>query len=369
MKIKNIKIIGFIILAIAFMVSGFFIAKYLDSRTAAPKDRMIKDQNTQTVIDVGLNEHGLSVNLKSAFFKLNKTNGYIEFNNNDIEYVDRFEVLDNSTMFTGYTKNLEGQRIEYIGINPMEFSEISEEEIVELLEHREKELKVIEKDNEIETDDYTVREYYTASSLFGEGYAIDYELTTIENKSSMEENRNFTSNRIKFNNSDNTDLILNIDGIGTVNIDKLSILNGHSGASYVSTYGILNIIDTSTIDPVIFISAMDNPNLNNNVFKLDRYKDYNNVYIDEYFDDNSDFGFGGFAIMTEYGMYYFKISEYLDNTSEIMDEILALFNIKADDDMIYTGYEDYIDMKYEDVQAMAEQMMQDEENGESGNTD
>lgn len=124
---------------------------------------------------------------------------------------------------------------------------------------------------------------------------------------------------------------LTIDGIGTYNVNELRILNSNCGILYSALQNIVYLWNQDKEETAVFISGIDNVNLNNLHENLIRYNDYNNVYIDRGFRNNTQWGVGTFAIQTMNGTYSFKINESILNHQEVMGEILRWLQIKPED--------------------------------------
>ena len=355
---NGLKIFATVVACIILVAIGFCVAKYLDNKPSIPNDKLMSEL-PGTLIKVKLNGDYLEVTPISAVARLNKISTQFQIDKSDVDVFDSFEFVNNSALISGFNTDMDRQYIEYIGSNRQQFGDITVDDIDRLINNKSKNIEKIEKSNTYEPDpektadnaegnnaEGNLSEQYSVESLYGEGYRIHYSLMYENDRENAEKD---SVNYINFSKNHNHSFILDIDGIGEVELNNLSILHNKIGVAYNNMYNMLNIINTETGSVALFITSMNNRALANTVYTLDRYNDYNNVYIDEYFDDDSNYGFRSFTIMTNSGMYYFKLGEDIENPRDIIDEILNLMGIKPEDEYIDTGAEDYISMDAEEL--------------------
>lgn len=380
---NGLKIFATVVACIILVAVGFCVAKYLDNKPSIPNDKLMSEL-PGTLIKVKLNGDYLEVTPISAVARLNKISTQFQIDKSDVDVFDSFEFVNNSALISGFNTDMDRQYIEYIGSNRQQFGDITVEDIDRLINNKSKNIEKIEKSNTYEPDpektadnaegnnaegnnaEGNLSEQYSVESLYGEGYRIHYSLMYENDRENAEKD---SVNYINFSKNHNHSFILDIDGIGEVELNNLSILHNKIGVAYNNMYNMLNIINTETGSVALFITSMNNRALANTVYTLDRYNDYNNVYIDEYFDDDSNYGFRSFTIMTNSGMYYFKLGEDIENPRDIIDEILSLMGIKPEDEYIDTGAEDYISMDAEELKKITEENMANTEGNTENNTE
>ena len=141
-----------------------------------------------------------------------------------------------------------------------------------------------------------------------------------------------------FEKKETNDIEVEINGLGNVRFGDIEEI-GKVGFSYSSLYGMLNIIDCNDYSVKLFITNMNNPNLGNSPVKLIQHSKYPNVYYDCEFYRADAYGYKSFAVMTEAGMYYFKMSEHTENETKFMTDILNEIGVSKDDDKIELPFE------------------------------
>lgn len=119
---------------------------------------------------------------------------------------------------------------------------------------------------------------------------------------------------------------------------KITDLNPNYSILYNAKHGMFFVYDNLNEVSVMYITHVNNVNLANAPEKLIPIEEYNNVYVDFGYRNKSDYGYGSFAVMTESGMYYFKVAEVVENPNEMVATVLDWLGVKAEDAKIEHGY-------------------------------
>lgn len=143
---------------------------------------------------------------------------------------------------------------------------------------------------------------------------------------------------IRFSDGNSSDIYLTLGDFGKLNINELSEIAGASGLLYSTSQNMIDLYNMDSKEVKVFITRMNNQYLGNVPDKLIA-TEYPNVYLDCGFRNNADFGYGGFAVMTNVGMIYFKISESVENPEQFKEEIINWLGVSTDDEKIDIPYE------------------------------
>ena len=329
---KVIIVILFILFAVAVVGCGFLTARWLDNRQLVPKNLISNSQNGTEV-------------------KVKLVNGYLDIEVVNIEIMGRtaainFKPSDKPSTIAGlniYKDNAyvdfeeEDYKTEkYIGNDPSILAEFDEEKIKEFDWNNTGKPKQITFKDRIETeDDVAINQLSVAGTLYKEGFSYYRHLVNGEYEAETYD----INPEIAYQKTYNPSKILDIEGIGKIDLNDLSYLKDKAAISFNLTYDMLYVFDESNDELNLAITCMGNPSLGNDPLKIVQHPDYNNVYYDVGYLNDADYGYRSFSVMTEAGMYYFKMGEYIENADKYMEEILSLMGISKDDEKIDIGYD------------------------------
>lgn len=138
-------------------------------------------------------------------------------------------------------------------------------------------------------------------------------------------------------NKDSKHLYVEIDGLGTYDLNQLSVLNGKAGV-YFGQDNVLRLYNFDEDNVYGYITNINNPYMMNKQDNLELVDGWNNLYYDKDKDNIEMMGYRGFGVQTSKGFYYIKMDE--EAPKELEKEIIELLGIKADDEKIKTIFED-----------------------------
>lgn len=140
------------------------------------------------------------------------------------------------------------------------------------------------------------------------------------------------------NNSDTQDnkkLYIEIDGLATLDLNQLSVLNGNAGI-YFGQDNVLRLYNFANDTVYGYITNINNQYMMNKPDNLERVDGWNNLYNDKDKDNIDMMGYRGFGVQTPKGFYYIKVDEKAPEGLE--DEIIEWLGIKADDLKLDTAF-------------------------------
>lgn len=227
----------------------------------------------------------------------------------------------------------------------------SESDIQSILDSKDGELNKTSENNGILVSE-------TVKSLYKLGYVYVRESILVPDKN-LEKNDDNTFKVIDYENPNNSITIatgikdamvfsrikddtvrkatLNLGSFGNLDLTKLPELGDNPGVLFKTTDSMVDLSNSTEKNVKVFISKMDNKLLGNTGEKLIP-TEYSNVYIDYGWQNAADFGYRSLAVMTNEGMYYFKISESIEDYEEFAKRLIEWLGVKKDDPKIEVPY-------------------------------
>ena len=240
----------------------------------------------------------------------------------------------------------------YMGKDPLKLGHFTTEEITKMCETKQGELRKSEQvastqdvtsededgnvttttvNGEILYVEEAIISNYAEGFTFVSAYSSDETVAKEKFESIYNEIKANTSYSKKFNGVTN----LNIKGFGDKRINEL---NPNYSVLYNAKHGMFFLYDNLNEVSLMYITHVNNGNLANAPEKLIPIEEYKNVYVDFGYRNKSDYGYGSFAVMTDAGMYYFKVAEAVENPDEMVATVLDWLGVKAEDEKIEHGY-------------------------------
>ena len=354
-----IKVVAAVIGCAAIIFGSFEIAKWLDTRSRVPSNKIVDGEQVNEV-KITFNDYGsITVKPVKAVTKLRTSASVYDIPDdsgtepNDEHFLS-FEMFDESFYLEAITTdgNRKIERYisnEPIGIGTYSLSDVSnvinsvdgeglEEDIVddindtsETAETETAETNETEAaENEENTDDVdSLLTRYRVKPLYKEGFALGIYQSLNSDKFEIVDYRD----QLKYVKEYNNDKYIDFEGIGRVNMNSIPSFSDDIALAYHDTNNILMVFNPTLGESNLFITSMNNSALGN-VYENLVETDYNNVYKDVGWDDDSSFGYRGFAVVTESGVYYFRIGENLKDPDKVFEEVLEALNIHKDDPKI-----------------------------------
>ena len=321
---KNLMIAGVIMICLVVIeIVGF---QYFVNGSKLPKE-LVTSEPAVTKIDLNTS-FGYMMAIPNKVAVTMRTHD-IEIDLADCNYIGGFDALeDNFYILLGSDDGKE-ENIYFIGnelINPSD--NITKSDIAELVNT----VEPLEKEHSEVIENISFEE--KASSMYKEGFWYS---TWMHDETLTERRQPNLIDRIRYTKDTEHDIILNFAGIGEKNLRDLDIFKGKPGVMFDAKTGLFHIYDSEVGTTIAYISSLGNAMLNNDPQKLIPIEGKNNVYVDFGWYSIADWGYGGFAIMTEYGMYYFKITENMENPEEVATKIIEWLGIDYNAEVIDTG--------------------------------
>ena len=347
---KGLKIAGLIALALVVVAGTFGILQYNDNRPKIPKD-MTVETTPESVVSVSLKDGVINITPEKSSVRLlrstliqNKIN-----TSGDLQTLDMFDnysyiVYARDEGYSGYEQ--------YISSTVQNLGGFKANDVASALEISDESDIMI-----LEGEDRGQYRYQTLSPLYKEGYLMTGQ-TTLDDERMAEAEKDVMLDKLKFVNSIKDNIKFNkavdtkiekyidFEGFGKLKLSDLSGLSDRVGMMYSSTYQLFQIFDEEKDATVLFITHMNNGNLSNVPEKLIPVETYKNVYVDFGYRNKADFGYGGFAVMTDNGMYYFKIGECIEKPNEFFAEILNWLGVSENDEFIEHGEKMFLTLDY-----------------------
>lgn len=339
-KVNKPMRITFLVICCMAIVAGSFIGFSSASTMRRVPKNMITEDKPESMFSISLVDGNIQVIPEKIATKLRTTTAVYDINNGDnqIYSIDIFDDYFYETLFNSDTTK---QHECYIGNKVQDIGNFGKDTILDVLDSVEYAEEIIESKSENEKG---IANIQSISSLYKEGYNYSsgyyINVETIDKDEFSEFKRNIVNNyRYSCNNETDISKKVNFDGFGILDFNDLDVFTGKFGIMYSMNNGLISVFDEDKDSTVLFITNMNNRSLQNSPIKLIPIEEYKNVYVDFGWRNKADWGYGSFAVMTNSGMYYFKISEAVDNPEEFAQKIIDWLGVKPDDEYIDTGFE------------------------------
>ena len=326
------------LLAIAFMV---FNRIFFGLSNSIPSEVRV-DTELNSVISAELSDNKLTYSPLSMAINFGDWVGQVNLDLSEDTTISHCDVMDNELVLIYLRENGTIQYEILIGSTAYDLGSFTSDEVSQVIESKDTVLT-----DTTETD--AMDTYEAIASIYGIGYIYVREsVITIdtegfeETDASAENNALSIANAIKdtmvFSKNTSADKIIHLGSLGELNIDDLSVLDESSGLLYRATENMLDIYDPSSQSVIVFITQMYNMMIGNVPSNLIP-TDYPNLYVDAGFQNNANFGYGGLAVMTSEGMYYFKISEHVQDLEGFAEELVNWLGLSENDEKIEVPYD------------------------------
>lgn len=332
-KKKGAGFWGMVILGIVLIVGVAAIAIFNSIDFYGVKDRVV-NKTTNTNISTGFNSDGnIEISVDTIQLAMKEYAAEMKLPKN-VSEVSQLH-LEGTDAIVEY-KNETGNVSTTILLDTMvrEFYDFTVEEVSAVIQGEKDELYT-----EYTSGGFLIREMVVPvnkiSFLAIRQTALNEDVTEKEFRDTVNE----IKDSIVFTKDSANDIYFNLDGFGKLNLNDLYIIKDKAGIAYDSMFGMVYITGVDDYSPRLFITRMENPNLGNSVIKLAKHDKYKNVYYDRMYLRDDDFGYRGFAVMTDAGMYYIKMSETIENPDEFMEEVLVWLGVNETDKFIDPGFE------------------------------
>lgn len=277
-------------------------------------DNSIQEQVSQ--FNGGLKDGELYIEPVNIKTDMGKYDSHIKLDVNR----DNLQTIDNYDGFTYVTyKGEDGKELKEILIS----DEIPEKLNMKGLEH-----KWYSRGTTVGTEGASIRGVKT----LGSGYLyVSSTAEKLKTTKEFKESINEIANKIQFSeHSDIKDVIINIDGLGRLQLSQLSVFEKDNGI-YYGKDKILRLYNPGEDTAYIWITHINNTLMMNTVANLEE-TEYNNVYVDKDYKDPERMCYKTYSIMTSAGMYTVKFNEKAPEGLE--DEFLTMLGIHKDDTKI-----------------------------------
>ena len=323
---KGVLILGVTLLAL--VASGILTYNYFTVGSRIPHS-MLTDGAAATEVAVSTEAGRLYSIIKKA--AVNLRTSQIEVDLTQYPYVYNYDAMDDYLFLSASSVDGNEEIMGYISHEPIKISEkISEEDAIEALNSVNSYVK--EEISEFETGVTveTLKSFYKECFIYTAwSHVKDLEGSSIKKLESI----------FRHTKDGIGDKLITFEGIGTRNLNDLDIFVGKPGILYNGTDGIIHLYDGEADYTVAYITHNGNYKLNNDPMKLAPVPDFNNVYVDIGWKSAAEWGYGTFAVMTESGMYTFKITESIEDPVGTATKIIEWLGIDKDAPVIDIGYD------------------------------
>ena len=300
------------------------------------------DTELNSVISAELSDNKLTYSPLSMAINFGDWVGQVNLDLSENTTISQCDVTDNELVLIYLRENGTIQDEILIGSTAYDLGSFTSDEVSQVIENKDAILT-----DTTETD--AMDTYEAITSIYGIGYVYVREsVITIDTEgfeeadASAENNALSIANAIKdtmvFSKNTSNDKIIHLGSLGELNIDDLSVLDESSGLLYRATDNMLDIYDPSSQSVIVFITQMYNMMIGNVPSNLIP-TDYPNLYVDAGFQNNANFGYGGLAVMTSEGMYYFKISEQVQDLEGFAEELVNWLGLSENNEKIEVPYD------------------------------
>ena len=334
---KNMKIAFTVLCGILVVVASYAGFNFASNMCKVPNN-LITSDNPESVFSISLVDGKISMVPEKIATKLRTATAEynVDNNGNHVYSVDIFddyfyETLFNDTMLKQYEC--------YIGNKVQRLGAYDEKDILNILDSEDFNDETVRTKGENEyANVQSISSLYKEGYIYKSGYYINSDSA---DEDDFSKHKNSIVSDLKYNsdNKINIDKKVNFDGFGLLSFNDLDVFTGKYGIMYSLHNGLVSVFDEDKESTVLFITNMNNKSLQNSPMRLIPIDKYKNVYVDFGWRNKADWGYGSFAVMTNSGMYYFKISEAVDNPEEFAQKVIDWLGVKPDDEYIDTGYE------------------------------